>query len=145
MDVADLRRRCPAVRIHHAERATLPGHRLVWNYRSSRRGGGAANAEPCDGAELPGVVLSVDARSLAEIDLKEGNGEYYDRGEHPRNVRLEGGREAMAWVYVVMPARRTPGPEPPTRAYLELLVAAARFWKLPAEHIAEIEATPTRA
>jgi hypothetical protein len=125
------------------EPATLAGHRLIWNYRSRSRDGGAANIEPCVGADLPGVALMVEAVVLSAIDRKEGHPRFYSRGSSPLPVRLRQGNEVSAWVYVAVPARRSLTPVRPRRAYLQLLIAAAQQHGLPVSHIAELEATPT--
>jgi hypothetical protein len=125
------------------EPATLPDHRLVWNYYSRRRDGGAANVEPCAGRDLPGVALLVDAAVLDAIDQKEGHPRYYSRGPSTLRVRLRRSDEVGAWVYVAVPGRRSPTPVLPRRAYVRLLIAGARQNGLPPSHIAELEATPT--
>lgn len=125
------------------ERAFLPGHRLVWNYRSNTRGGGAANVEKCAGRELPGVALLVDEAVLSVIDRKEGHPSFYSRGASPIRVWLSGGEEIRAWVYVAAKRRCSATPVLPLRAYLQLLIDGARKHGLPPMHIAELEATPT--
>ena len=123
--------------------AFLPDHQLVWNYRSSTRKGGAANVERCYGRELPGVALLVDEAVLGVIDRKEGHPSFYNRGASPVRLRLSGGEEINAWVYVAARRRCSPRPVLPRRAYLQLLIDGARQHGLPATHIAELEATPT--
>lgn len=148
MDVDDLRgwlatKGLEADGIRRVERAALTGYRLVWNYRSTSRDGGAANVEPCAGQDLPGLALSVDAMTLTAIDQKEGHPRYYNRGSSPLPVRLLTGEEIVAWVYVAIPDRCSASPVPPRRAYLQLLINAARQHGLPAWHVAELEATST--
>lgn len=147
MDLEDLRRffdahACPG----HVERAlpaTLRGHRLVWNYFSRARGGGAANVEPAPGAELPGLVLWVDAAALAGIDLKEGHPTRYRRGPKRVAVELASGALERAWLYVVLPQFRQERTVPPTRSYLSLMIAAAERHGLPAWHVEALRATDT--
>ncbi len=148
MDVEDLRswlakKACGADGLLRVEQATLTGYKLVWNYRSISRDGGAANVEPCGGRDLPGLALSVDATTLTAIDQKEGHPRYYNRGSSPLPVRLLTGEEIVAWVYVAIPDRCSASPVHPRRAYLQLLINAARQHALPAWHIADLEATPT--
>ena len=129
--------------IQRVEQAALPDHRLVWNYHSVSRQGGAANVEPCAGRDLPGLALLVDAATLQAIDRKEGNPRYYSRGRSPLTLRLQGGQEVSAWVYVAVPERCSDTPVPPRRAYLGLLLKAARKYALPAWYLAELEGTMT--
>ena len=133
----------PASGLVRIEPATLPEHRLVWNYRSKSRNGGAANVEPCAGRDLPGVALLVNAAVLNAIDRKEGHPRFYSRGSSPLRVRLLRSDEVGAWVYVAVPGRCSPTPVLPRRAYVQLLIAGARQHGLPASHVAELEATPT--
>ena len=129
--------------IRRVELAILPGYRLVWNYRSITRDGGAANVAPCAGRNLPRLALSVDARTLATIDRKEGHPRYYSRASAPIVVRLQRGEDISAWVYIAVPERCSAAPVPPRRAYLDLLLKAAREHALPAWYVAELEATTT--
>lgn len=129
--------------ILQVERAVLPGYRLIWNYYSTTRNGGAANIEPWEGRELPGVALRVDSETFKAIDQKEGHPDYYDRGDSPRTVRLHSGQLVKAWVYVAVPSKCRAYPVWPCRAYLSKVIDAARTHGLPDWHIAELEATPT--
>lgn len=148
MDTGDLRgwlaaNGCRGDGILRVEPAILVGYRLVWNYRSISRNGGAANVEPCPGRELPGLALSVDASTLTAIDRKEGHPGYYSRGDLRLVVRLLRGEDISAWVYVAVPERCSAAPVPPRRAYLDLLLRAAREHALPAWYVAELEGTAT--
>jgi hypothetical protein len=134
----------PPEAIHRAKAAILPGYRLIWNYRSIFREGGAVDVEPYAGKDLSGVALLMDADVLRAIDLKEGHPRFYSRGRTPLRVRLVGGEEVGAWVYVARPERCTAAPFLSRREYyLQLLLDGARQYGLPAGHIAELEATPT--
>lgn len=116
-------------------RGILPDHELVWNYWSNARGCGAANVRLRAGSDLPGLVLCVDERGLAALDRKEGNGAFYDRGAVPQRVVLDTGEPVDAWVYVARPERLRSETCPPSRVYLDLLIAAAREHGLPAAHV----------
>jgi hypothetical protein len=126
-----------------AESAVLAGFQLAWNYRSLHRDGGAANMKEAPGASLPGLALAVDQVTLHAIDKKEGHPGRYCRGEQPRSVELVRGGSVAAWVYQVSEPYLKPPPVWPRRAYLELIITAAREHDLPASYIADLEATPT--
>lgn len=148
MNLQDLRRwfargSYSAPCIERVERATLHDHRLVWNYYSSSRKAGAANVERAPGYSLPGIALLVDEDTLKAIDSKEGHPSYYSRGMATVPVQLQDGIEVAAWLYVAVPARCTNTTQPPTSAYLDLLIHAAEEHELPNEHIALLKATPT--
>jgi hypothetical protein len=127
--------------ILRVEPATLPGYRIVWNYYSVSRKGGAANVEPCAGRELPGLALSVNEATLKATDHKEGHPSSYNRGSSRLAVRLYNGETVDAWLYVAVRDRCSATPVLPRREYLQLLVDAARRYSLPPWHITELEAT----
>lgn len=130
-------------RIARVERAILPDYRLVWNYYSTSRKGGAANVERADGGTLPGLALLVSANTREAIDAKEGHATYYCRGTSPVPVVLADGTPISAWLYVAVVSRCKPTAQPPTRAYLDLLISAAEEHGLPDDHVAMLKATPT--
>ena len=129
--------------ILRVERATLASYRLVWNYYSKSRDGGAANVEPCAGRDLPGLALSVDDETLKGIDQKEGHPTYYSRGSSRLTVGLHDGQAIDAWVYIAVRDRCSATLVRPRPEYLRLLVNAASEHALPDWHIAELVATPT--
>lgn len=139
--------------------AVLPGHRLVWNYYSPVRRGGAANVEPEPRGLVLGLALRVDDAGLAALDRKEGHPQRYAREEQTL-VRLERGFELLvqgvpaalqeelaalspsaasrAWVYRVQPAYRRAQHTPPRRAYLQLMLQAAEQHGFPAWYVGEL-------
>jgi len=121
--------------------AVLPDFRLVWNYPSQSRAGGAANVEPCDGEAVYGAVLEVDARTFSAVDVKEGHPERYVRRRLP--VCLLAGGETTAWVYEVTPGWRRPHQVWPSRGYLALVLEGARRLGLPEAYLDALAATPT--
>jgi len=124
------------------DRAVLRDFERVWNYRSAARGGGAANVQPCPGAEVWGLALQVDGPTLALMDAKEGHPGRYSRGTAPLALYLpDRGTECAAWVYQVTPEFLIESGCPPTRAYLGLILQAAKKYDLPAEEIRRLEAT----
>jgi gamma-glutamylcyclotransferase (GGCT)/AIG2-like uncharacterized protein YtfP len=125
-------------------RATLRDYRLVWNYYSTGRRGGAANIEMSPGHALPGVVLQVDSATRAAIDQKEGHPRYYSRGTTTFNLHTDDGTAISAWVYIARPERCRMTPEWPTRAYRDLLVQAAVTHGLPEEHVAALKQVQVR-
>ena len=131
----------------HIERclpATLPGYRIIWNYYSKTRRGGAANIEHvADASSLPGLALLMNGAGLAAIDRKEGHPHSYSRGSAPITVQLTDGTPVDAWVYIAVPTKCRPSTVLPTPAYLDIMVKAAERAGLPAEHIEILKRTPT--
>jgi gamma-glutamylcyclotransferase (GGCT)/AIG2-like uncharacterized protein YtfP len=145
MHLGDLRRwlttsDLPPGRILQAEAAKLVGYRLVWNYYSPARAGGAANVEPAD-EELPGVALRLDAEAFQALDRKEGYPERYGRTQ--ARAFLARGEAIEAWVYVAQARHVEPDPIPPSRRYRELLLEGAAAFGLPEAHLAALRALAT--
>ena len=130
----------PPGRILQAQAGTLIGYRLVWNYYSKVRGGGAANVEPAEN-DLPGVLLELDQAALRALDRKEGHPSRYRRAR--ADAVLAGGGRVLAQVYVAEPAHRQKRYVAPTRHYLSLLLEGARNFALPSEHIRSLEMLET--
>ena len=140
MDLSDYQRWCrergrAAGRIARAEPGVVPGWRLVWNYYSRVRQGGAANVEPAPGAELHGLALEVDAEALSAIDHKEGHPGRYRRGPGLVRVDLKTGERVQAWLYVVLPEFRQEGYVAPRREYRDLIVSVGEARGFPAEYL----------
>jgi gamma-glutamylcyclotransferase (GGCT)/AIG2-like uncharacterized protein YtfP len=132
----------PWGRLLEVSRAQLPDFRLVWNFYSETRRGGAANVEPCQGHTLHGLALLVDDVVFAGIDKKEGYPHVYDRAQSL--VELASGTSVEAWVYRVNPERTLSEFVAPTRHYRGLLIQGARAHGLPAFYIEELERLTTR-
>lgn len=131
-------------RIARVERATLPDYRLVWNYHSISRDGGAANVERAAGQSLPGVALDVNPEALSAIDEKEGHPRYYSRGSALVPVELAAGPRIEAWLYVALPKHCSTTTVYPRCSYLEILIRASEAHGLPADHVAMLRAMPTK-
>ena len=123
--------------------ALLEDHRLGWNYASRARGAGAANPIPSPGRQFPGVILEIDERTFAAIDHKEGHPHRYCRGEIQESVTLFTGESILAWVYRVIKDHLKEEPIWPSKAYLQLMIEAAREYELPQWYQEELVNTPT--
>jgi len=123
--------RCPGAQALGT--ATLSGWRFVINPE------GFGSIAPRPGARVYGVLWRLTARDLAAINAYES----VDAGLYLRRhlaVRC-GAQPATALVYI---ARRR-GEGHPRPGYVELVVDAARDWKLPDDYIrALVRWTPSR-
>jgi gamma-glutamylcyclotransferase len=112
----------------------LPGHRLAFNKRSSRRPGWVfANIVPACGAEVWGVAYRCTAEALAALDVHEGvaGGNYV---RHPVQVLTREGNALAAVTYIAGP-EFVCGEAPPQADYLAFLLDGARHHGLPAGYI----------
>ena len=103
--------------------AILDNYRLVWNYYSPVRKGGAANVEPAQGERVLGALLELTPETLPGIDRKEGHPKRYNRGAEPVEAKsLDEKRTYQAWVYEVQPDFQTPSPTQPTEEYFKIML-----------------------
>jgi len=116
--------------------ALLADHRLAFTRRSVRTRTGVADIVPAADEMVWGVLYRIDDDELTAIDRKEGYDWAYTRVTLP--VRLEGGPERAAVTYTVR--SKETAQVPPSRQYLDLVIAAARERGLPGAYIRQIEA-----
>lgn len=121
--------------------AVLENYSLAWNFYSTGRRGGAANVEPQPGDRVCGLVLEIDDVTLLSLDEKEGYPDVYDRMVLP--VTVHDGTQLSAWVYRVTATHCSTGFVPPHRAYLSLLLEAARSYGFDPAYIDILERLQT--
>jgi gamma-glutamylcyclotransferase len=126
-------RLCP--RHRYLGPARLDDHRLAFTRRSVRTGTGVADVVPAPGHTVWGALYEIGDDELAAIDRKEGYDWAYTRVTLP--VRPAGdGPERPAVVYTV--AAKEPAEVPPSRQYLDRIIAAARERGLPVEYVTRL-------
>jgi cation transport regulator ChaC len=136
MSLAELRTTCPGA--EPIGRGRLPGYRLAFTRLSRRWGAGVADVVADDGAEVWGVLHRVPAAEMPALREREGAGVGAYR---ELAVQVEhAGAFAAAVTFAVV--RKQPGPIPPRRDYLDLMVAAAREHGLPAGYVSALRAIP---
>jgi gamma-glutamylcyclotransferase len=137
MDEQQMRAHCPTFR--RVDSACLQGHRLAFTRRSIVSGTGVADVVAVADGAVWGVLYELGDGDLEALDRKEGSGWAYAREQ--KSVALATDRSARrAIVYTVL--TKEPSEVPPSREYLERLIAAAEDQGLPGEYIATIRAVP---
>jgi hypothetical protein len=139
MDWKQMRQRCPSVRFIGVAR--LADHRLAFTRRSINRGCGVADALHERGSEVWGAVFEVPDPEVGELDKSEGyqtgraKNSYWRRacmvfigGDCQQPLKVE--------TYFADPQKNPPLPN---QAYIDLILAAARHWHLPADYIGRLE------
>jgi hypothetical protein len=124
MDRAGMAKRCPG--------AKALGPAVLDNYRFVITADGYASVSRATGESVHGVLWKLTPRDLAALNIFES----LDSGLY-RHVTLPvriGGQRKQAGVYL---GRRHEGK--PRPGYLEQIVAAAREWNLPHDHIARLQ------
>ena len=122
--------------------AHLPGRCLAFHKRSTD-GSGKCDMVLTDrpGDEVHGVVFEIDPAEKPALDCCEGLGYGY-QGAQVEVIQSDG-TTIKACTYLAAPSYVTPSLCPYTW-YKNLVLAGARQNRLPAEHIARIEAVQAR-
>lgn len=92
---------------------------------------GVANVAPKRGSELWGVIYAIDEAERIHLDRSEGVGRGFYR-PLPVRTRDLAGQSFEAWTYV---SNRGVEGRKPSRRYLGLLLAGARYHGLPAHYV----------
>lgn len=130
-----MRRRCPGSRPLGSAR--LDGHRLAFTRRSIRSATGVADVLPTPGHTVWGALYELDEDEFEVLDRKEGVGWAYMR-EQKRVTLIADGSAREAVVYTVLD--KEPEEVPPSRAYLDRLIAAATRLGLPHAYVVDLDA-----
>jgi len=120
--------------------ARLPGYRLAFTRRSVKTGTGVADIVRARGERVWGVLYEIRANELAAIDRKEGYGRAYTRVVLPVQLQADGS-ERMAVTYTVL--SKASAVVPPSRAYLDQMIKAARERQLPLPYIERLGSVST--
>ena len=146
LDRDQMRRRCPGHTV--VGLGELRDHRLTFPLTSHDWGGGVASVGVAHGSSVWGMVYDLTDEDLAALDRYEGyqgpgdQHSLYDRESVTvQLVRADDGsfaRRLRALIYLARPAN----PSPPSRRYLDTIVTGARDFRLPAEYIEKLAATP---
>jgi gamma-glutamylcyclotransferase len=113
--------------------AELPDHRIAFLRRSIRWQSGAADIVPVQGESVWGVLWELPF-GLQDLDAKEAAGDAYRR--RPVTVHLNGST-IPAVAYEVI--EKEPVDVPPTREYLDTMLAGAKEHGLPEKWLRRIE------
>jgi gamma-glutamylcyclotransferase len=128
-------RLCP--RHRYLGPARLDDHRLAFTRRSVKTGTGVADVVAAPGQTVWGALFEIGDDELARVDKKEGYDWAYTRVTLPVRPGA-GGPERPAVVYTV--AGKQTAEVPPSREYLDRIIAAARERALPGEYVTRLSA-----
>lgn len=140
MDWAQMKARCPSVNFVGVAR--LADHRLAFTRKSVNRGCGVADVVRETGRSVWGAVFQLSELDVGALDKSEGYRPGREKNSYWRRecIVFEDGdehRPVTAQTYFADPQ---PNPPLPNEAYKALILAGARYWYLPADYIAELEA-----
>jgi cation transport regulator ChaC len=118
----------------HAPAAVPIGPARLANYRFVITSDGYASVEPARAQSVNGVIWRLTARDRVTLDHWESIAAGLYRAE---TLAVEtAGRHVAALVYIARP-RPAGTPKP---GYMEVVVAAAHEWNMPADYITALEA-----
>jgi hypothetical protein len=121
----------------------LEDHKLVFNYSSSSRQGGAANIIKSSGNCVYGILFQISKNDLITIRKKEGYPNYYD--EIYMTVKsIEKQLYIYAITYKVVKHREKDVPQRPTKYYMDLILNNARKYNFPRDYIYYLESIETQ-
>jgi hypothetical protein len=117
----DLKSKSPRVCI-------LEDYRLIFNYYSLSRMGGAANIEPAQGDYVEGVLFNINDIDKQTIDNKEGAPRFYYEITVPVILK-DGTKVKNVTTYAACENRKTVFTAP-TQEYIEVMIEGARAFGL---------------
>lgn len=133
------RNSCEAPKFLNTKPATLKDYKLDFNYYSTSRKSGAANIMPEPSQSVYGLVSEISDADMAIISKKEGFPAYYEK----INVTVEtlvGATMHNVITFKAARAREKSSFQPPSRYYLDLILANARKHGFPSHYIKGLEA-----
>ncbi len=118
--------------------ARLNGFRLAFDVQSRFWGGTVASLREAPGESVEGIALPLPGEARGLVDHKEGAISGLYRAFAVEVTPLAGGAPIAATAYRA--ARPSAEESPPSRRFVETLVAGAREWKLSAPWVAKLSA-----
>lgn len=135
-----MEKRCPSARFKG--RALLRGHKLAFTRKSRTWKCGVADAVREDSQNIWGVVYVISELDLGKLDSAEGYRPSRERNAYWRRecqVLVDGDPQRPLTVNIYF-ASPEPNPPLPNRQYMQRILSGARYWQLPEEYVAELEA-----
>lgn len=137
------RNSCEVPKFSDTEPAILKKYKLDFNYYSTSRQSGAANIMPEPSQSVYGLVSEISETDMAIVSKKEGFPSYYEK----INVTIEtlaGVTMHNVVTFKATRAREKSSFQPPSRYYLDLILANARSHGFPSHYIKELESFPCK-
>ena len=141
MDPRQIRRRCPSSRFEGV--ALLPDHELAFTLRSRRRRCGVANVIPKMDNSVLGVLYRINrTHDWKVLDLAEGfRSDRKRANRYTKSIcsvqKLQGyPTEVSAFIYIGIIEK---SPPPPSRAYLNQMIAGVDQWRFPESYKQSLE------
>lgn len=139
MDWAQMRKRCPSACFMGI--AMFPEHRLAFIRKSIARGCGVAGMVRAASDQIWEAVFGISDLDLGLLDKSEGYRPGRDRNSYVRRECMVffDGEEGRRLTFATYFAERQPNPPLPNQEYKNRLLVGAKYWRVPAACIAELE------
>jgi len=112
---------------------TLRGYRLIYDYYSSTRGGGALDLiEGSEDDYVLGTVTEMPYSAMEKIDKREGHPNTYRR---TKLLAKSGEEKIDVYCYIVVDEKRKKEQVPPTEEYNRIVIDGMRENGLPEEYV----------
>ena len=122
--------------------AKFSGYRLLFDYYSSGRNGGAANIAESEQDCVYGLLIEMDDKDLDTIRSKEGYPHVYEEIKVAVKSR-EGTVYPEVMTYQVVPEKRKGTHQNPTKYYLDLILNNAKKYDFPDYYIRFLDQVET--
>ena len=135
LDTNEMQKFCPGAQPTVV--ASLSGYRVVFGRYLADGDGGGCQLEAAPGHEIYGLIYELSADEFDQLDRISG----VDRGYYKRVGFIAStptGTGIDVFTYIIP---NSAGPFHPTAAYVRPILAGARALELPADYVAELEAT----
>lgn len=129
-----MRKRCPSAKLLGI--GILPRYSLVFNRWGDYRPGGVSSVEPADSPEskVYGTLWNLSSQDLSSLDETEVPTSY--KRTTIDIELLDSPTPISSYIYIAIPQ---PGPIPPDKKYLELIIDAATEMRLPKSYIESLK------
>ncbi len=123
--------------------AVLKNWKLVFNYYSTSRKGGAANIKPQKGCEVWGILMVLKEEDYKKIKKKEGAPYYYK--EITVEVETKDGKKIYdVKTFKVAEEHEEEDDISPTREHLNILIESAEKYRFPRWYIEMLKYIKTK-
>ncbi len=135
-----MKNRCPSAEFYC--KAFLPDYRIEFTRESSKLNCGVADIIWDENNKAYGVVYRINEKDLGKLDRHEGYIPQREKNDYKRieiMVFQEDNSKKPITVFTYEVEKKEFGKYKPNKDYKNLIVAGAKFWDLPKEHIKFLE------
>lgn len=133
----------PRIVINKITPVVLNGYKLIFNYYSHSRGGGAANIVKSSNDCVYGLLMEIDNRDKDTISTKEGAPDYYHEIKVDV-VTFNGEIFSDVLTYQTIKEKEKREIQLPTKYYMDLIINNAKKYNFPEEYLRYLNSIPIK-